>query len=161
MPFNDNDRLLWTKYETLSIIEGAYLIYGIEPKSFLYEDARGGNQQHFECATGEDVHDISEQIESVALGGNIEFAHKVLLPDGSPNREKTLLKKHSFANWCRSHHPEIATLLSPVTEPDEIATSSAEAQGQPATEQELAQFKVQLKEISSCINSTLSDSTTS
>jgi hypothetical protein len=151
MTFNDDDRLLWAKYETVSIVEGAYLIYGLEPKSFLYEAACGEHQPFFERGADEEIHDISEQVQSAALGGKVEIAHKVLLADGSLNREKTQLYKHSFASWCRLHYPEVATLLSPVIEPDGLATSPADLERQPATEKELELLQKKLKEVSSCI----------
>jgi hypothetical protein len=38
MPLNKNDAERWSGVETLTIEEAGFLLYGIEPKSFKYEE---------------------------------------------------------------------------------------------------------------------------
>lgn len=139
MAFNDKDKAIWEKYETVSITEAGYLLYGIEPKSFLYQLACDPDAypDFYERNCQEDIHELSEQIESAALGGKIEFAWKIITTQGYLDYANTQLNKSSFANWCRGRYKAVHDLLTKLhdrTTRDSIDTSQSKDE-EPTTEQ--------------------------
>ncbi len=97
MALTQPDALHWSDIDTVTIDEGAFLLYGIEPHSFKYEDAYSPKAHHefYERNIGEDIAYLAGILERAVLAGSIEIAHRVTAEKGNIDREKTHIKKYA------------------------------------------------------------------
>jgi|JI10StandDraft_1071094.scaffolds.fasta_scaffold742269_1 hypothetical protein len=104
MTLTKQDALYWSGIDTLTIEEGSFLLYGIEPHSFKYKDACTYDAHSFfyDMNTQEDIAHLSEIVQRAALAGTIEIAHRVPDENSILDWQKTHLKKLSFFAWCKS-----------------------------------------------------------
>lgn len=131
MALTQPDALHWSDIDTVTIDEGAFLLYGIEPHSFKNEDAYSlqAHLEFYDRNIGEDIAHLAGILERAALAGSIEIAHRVMAEKGNIDREKTQLKKSSFLAWCESNpkHATVAPALDLATYQAENETPDATA----------------------------------